>query len=91
MPIWFAVSKGRGVSGSAMVSNVFTENLRGSFQSFNSSMQQLGTGLASFVAGLLITKNPQSQAIIGYDIVGYLRVFVLLLSLFLARSIFKSN
>lgn len=89
--IWFAVSTGRGVSGSAMVSNVVTANSRGSFQSFNSSMQQLGTGLASFVAGLLITKNPQSQAIIGYDVVGYLSVFVLLLSLFLARSIFKSN
>lgn len=89
--IWFAVSTGRGVSGSAMVSNVVAAQSRGSFQSFNSSMQQLGTGLASFVAGLLITKNPQSQAIIGYDIVGYLSVFVLLLSLFLARSIFKSN
>lgn len=89
--LWFAVSAGRGVTGVAMVSNVVDASNRGSFQSFNSSMQQLGTGLAAFVAGLIITENAQTKAVVGYDIVGYLSVFVLLCSLFLARKIFKSS
>jgi MFS transporter, DHA1 family, inner membrane transport protein len=88
--LWFAVSTGRGVTGSAMVSNVVDASNRGSFQSFNSSMSQLGTGVAAFVAGLIITDNPQSKAIIGYEIVGYISAFVLLCSLFLARKIFKN-
>jgi MFS transporter, DHA1 family, inner membrane transport protein len=87
--LWFAVSTGRGVTGTAMVSNVVDATNRGSFQSFNSSMQQLGTGLAAFVAGLIITENAQTKAVIGYEMVGYLSVFVLLCSLFLARKIFK--
>lgn len=86
---WFAASTGRGVTGTAMVSNVADSSNRGSFQSFNSSMQQLGTGLAAFVAGLLITRNPQTKALIGYEVVGYLSVFTLLCSLYLARKIFK--
>ncbi len=87
--VWFAASTGRGVTGTAMVSNVVDSSTRGSFQSFNSSMQQLGTGLAAFVAGLIVTKNPQTNALIGYDLVGYLSMFILLCSLFLARKIFK--
>jgi MFS transporter, DHA1 family, inner membrane transport protein len=87
--LWFAVSTGRGVTGTAMVSNVVDATNRGSFQSFNSSMQQLGTGLAAFVAGLVITENAQTKAVIGYEIVGYMSAFVLLCSLFLARKIFK--
>lgn len=87
--VWFAASTGRGVSGSAMVSNVVDSATRGSFQSFNSSMQQLGTGLAAFVAGLIVTVDPQTNALIGYNYVGYLSMLILLCSLFLARKIFK--
>jgi MFS transporter, DHA1 family, inner membrane transport protein len=87
--LWFAVSTGRGVTGAAMVTNVVDATTRGSFQSFNSSMQQLGTGLAAFVSGLIITENAQTKAIIGYETVGYLSVVVLLCSLLLARKIFK--
>jgi MFS transporter, DHA1 family, inner membrane transport protein len=87
--LWFAVSTGRGVTGAAMVTNVVDATTRGSFQSFNSSMQQLGTGLAAFVSGLIITENAQTKAIIGYETVGYLSVVVLLCSLLLARKIFR--
>jgi DHA1 family inner membrane transport protein len=68
--IWFAASTGRSVAGTAMVSNVVDSGTRGSFQSFNSSMQQLGTGLAAFVSGLIVTKSTQTGALIGYDLVG---------------------
>jgi predicted MFS family arabinose efflux permease len=85
--LWFSASTGRGVAGSAMVTSVVTPEHRGSFQSFNSSMQQLGTGLASLVAGFLITKDTLTGKIIGYETVGYLSIIVLTLCLLLARTI----
>ncbi len=85
--LWFTVSTGRGVAGSAMVSNVVTPEHRGSFQSFNSSMQQLGTGLASLLAGFIITKDSLTGKIVGYETVGYLSIFALLLCVALARTI----
>lgn len=87
--LWFVASTGRGVAGSAMVTSVVDAEHRGSFQSFNSSMQQLGTGIASFLAGVIIVKNPENQSLSHYDILGYLSIFALLLCVFLARNIFK--
>ncbi len=54
---WFAVSTGRGVTSQAMVSNVAQSKFRGSFQNFNSSSQQAGTGLASLVAVFVVFEN----------------------------------
>lgn len=87
--LWFTVSTGRGVAGSAMVSNVVSPEHRGSFQSFNSSFQQLGTGIASFVTGLIVTKDETTLKLLHYDWAGYLSIVVLFLSLLLARKIFK--
>jgi MFS transporter, DHA1 family, inner membrane transport protein len=87
--LWFMASTGRGVSGSALVTGVVDAEHRGSFQSFNSSMQQFGTGVASFLAGLIVIKNPENQSLIHYDILGYLSIFALLLCVFLAKKIFN--
>jgi MFS transporter, DHA1 family, inner membrane transport protein len=89
--LWFTVSTGRGVAGSAMVSNVVSPEHRGSFQSFNSSFQQLGTGIASFVTGLIVTKDATTQRLLHYDWAGYLSIVVLFFSLLLARKIFKET
>lgn len=85
--LWFSASSGRGVTGSAMVSSVVKPEQRGSFQSFNSSMQQLGTGLASLIAGLIVTKDPVSGKLVHYDIAGYLSIAVLLLCMYIARIV----
>jgi predicted MFS family arabinose efflux permease len=89
--LWFTASTGRGVAGSAMVSNVVSPEHRGSFQSFNSSFQQLGTGIASFIAGLIVTKDATTQRLLHYDWAGYLSIAVLFMSLLLARKIFKET
>jgi MFS transporter, DHA1 family, inner membrane transport protein len=86
--IWFSMSTGRGVTAQAMVSQVVQTEHRGSFQSFNSSMQQLGSGLASLVAGFIVVKGDKGE-ILHYDWVGFLSIAVLLTSLFIGRQIFK--
>ena len=87
--IWFMAATGRGVTSGAMVSNVVNSEQRGSFQSFNSSMQQLGSGLASLLTGSIVTANVVSGKLEHYDIVGYLSILVLLVCVFLGRNIFR--
>jgi MFS transporter, DHA1 family, inner membrane transport protein len=86
--IWFTASTGRGVTAQAMVSQMVNPEHRGGFQSFNSSLQQLGTGLASLVAGMIVVKGSDGK-IEHYNWLGVLSVIVLLVSLMMARQIFK--
>jgi len=85
--IWFAVATGRGVSAQAMISNVVHADQRGSFMSFNSSVQQLGTAIASFTSGFVVIKD-SSGKLQHYEWLGYLSVFVLLVALMLGRWLF---
>ncbi len=87
--LWFTAATGRGVTAQAMVSNVVSPEHRGSFQSFNSSIQQLGTGLASLLSGYLVVKE-SSGRLLHYDWVGYLSIVVLLTCVFLGQKIFKA-
>lgn len=87
--LWFTVATGRGVTAGAMVSNVVNSEQRGSFQSFNSSLQQLGSGLAALASGFIVSKNAETGKLEHYDWVGYLSIFVLLMCVFLAKNIFR--
>jgi DHA1 family inner membrane transport protein len=77
---WFVVSSGRTIPAQAMVSNVVPPERRGSFMSFNSSVQQVFVGLASVLAGLIVVKNPDNS-IQNYEITGYVSILVTLLTL----------
>lgn len=85
--IWFTLSTGRMVTANAMISNVVQSQHRGSFMSFNSSVQQLGTSLASVVAGLVIIKGADNK-IHHYEWLGYLSIAIMLAALLLARRLF---
>lgn len=85
---WFTVATGRGVTSQAMVSNVVDPAYRGSFQNFNSSLQQAGTGLASLLAGFIVIENGGGK-IGNYERLGIISVVALLISLWLAYSIFS--
>ncbi len=85
---WFTVSTGRGVTSQAMVSNMADKKYRGSFQNFNSSMQQAGSGLASLLAGFIVIEG-SSGKIENYFWLGIISVIALLISLVLARSVFS--
>jgi predicted MFS family arabinose efflux permease len=88
--LWFIASTGRGVTAQAMVSNVVEPRKRGSFMSFNSSVQQLGTSAASLIAGFIVVKGSKGE-IYHYDWLGYLSAFILLICIVLGQRIFKKQ
>jgi len=87
MGLWFIVATGRAVTAQAMISNIPPPAQRGSFMSFNSSVQQLGTSAASFLSGFIVIKTAEGP-LLHYDWVGYVSIIVLLLSLYMGRKLF---
>ena len=86
----FMVATSRTVMAQAMISEVVPQNQRGSFMSVNGSVQQLGQGLASLVAGIIVYADKTTHKIYNYDKVGYLSVIVLFAILIIGRTIFKT-
>jgi predicted MFS family arabinose efflux permease len=85
--LWFMVATGRGVTAQAMLSNVPLPAQRGSFMSFNSSVQQLGTSAASFLSGAIVIKGLNGK-LLRYDWVGYVSIAILFASLYMGRKLF---
>ena len=88
--VWFTVATGRGVTSQAMVSSVTETKNRGSFQNFNSSLQQAGTGLASLLAGFVVVET-EGGKIGNYSALGIISIIALLISLWLAQNIFSDK
>jgi predicted MFS family arabinose efflux permease len=84
--LFFILVPGRMVPGMAMVSAVPAAQVRGTFMSLVSSVQMLSSGLATLVAGLIITRTPSGQ-IDHYDKVGYLAVACGVLSIWIAQHL----
>ncbi|HKX84395.1 MAG TPA: MFS transporter [Pyrinomonadaceae bacterium] len=80
MGAWFVAASGRLIPSQAMVSNVVPPERRGSFMSFNSSVQQLSVGLASTLAGLIVVKMPDNS-IDNYEVTGYISIAIILSSI----------
>lgn len=83
---WFVVSSGRMIPAQALVSNVVSSERRGSFMSINSAIQQIFVGIASVLAGFVVVKTP-SNAILNYEITGYISIAVTLLSIFFVTKL----
>ncbi len=88
--LWFILATGRGVTAQAMISNVVEPQKRGSFMSFNSSVQQLGTAMAALIAGFVVISGTGGK-IFRYEWLGYLSVFILLTCAFIGHKIFRSS
>jgi MFS transporter, DHA1 family, inner membrane transport protein len=85
---WFTFSTGRNIPAQAMISTVVHPAQRGQFMSFNSSFQQLYTGVASVIAGLIVTQDDHGR-ILHYHWVGYLSVAIVFGTLFIGRGLAK--
>lgn len=83
---FFVVSGGRMIPASAMVSGTSQAQSRGSFMSIVSCVQQLASALASYIAGILVTKSPQGQ-LVHYELVGYISIGATFVALYLSRHI----
>jgi MFS transporter, DHA1 family, inner membrane transport protein len=86
MGFWFTFSTGRNIPAQAMISSVVKPEQRGQFMSFNSSFQQLFTGCASLIAGLIVVSDASGK-IHNYNWVGYLSIVIVLSTVFIARAL----
>jgi predicted MFS family arabinose efflux permease len=82
----FVFVPGRIGPAMALVTGSVSPRLRGSFMSFNASIQQLSSGVATSVAGLIIGRAPDGT-LTFYDWVGWLSIGFTLLAIWLARRI----
>jgi len=90
--IFFIFSNGRMVPSTTMETAIIKPEVRGSYMSIRSSVQQLTSGLAAFIAGLIITEQPsvfdaKAKALVHYNYVGIIAVFFSLVSLYVARKL----
>jgi len=88
--LFFVLVSGRMIPGMAMVTAVAPLQVRGTFMSLGSSVQMLGSGLASLVAGLIITRNAAGQ-IEHYNLVGYFALACGLAALWMAGRLTVSR
>jgi predicted MFS family arabinose efflux permease len=84
--VFFVFVPGRFGPATALVTGSVEPRLRGSFMSFNASIQQLASGIASLAAGLIIGRAADG-ALTHYGIVGWLSVGCTLACLWLVRRI----
>lgn len=84
--MFFVTSNGRMVPAAALITGTARPENRGSFLSFNSAVQQLAAGAASFVAGLILAEGINGE-LLNYNIVGYIAIFLSLLCIPLVRRI----
>jgi len=84
--MFFVTSNGRMVPAAALITGTARPENRGSFLSFNSAVQQLAAGAASFVAGLILAEGINGQ-LLNYNIVGYIAIILSLLCIPLVRRI----
>lgn len=86
--VWFVFSSGRNIPAQAMITTVVNPAQRGQFMSFISSFQQLFTGLASIIAGLIVVEGAHGK-IQRYNWVGYLSVAIVASTFFIAQRLAK--
>jgi predicted MFS family arabinose efflux permease len=84
--LFFVTSNGRYVPAAAIITGTAMPENRGSFLSFNSAIQQIATGFASLIAGIIIGENAAGE-LINYNLVGYIAIVFSLLCIPIARRI----
>jgi predicted MFS family arabinose efflux permease len=84
--VFFILVPGRMIPGMALVTAAASSQVRGTFMSLVSSVQMLSSGLASLIAGLIITRTAGGQ-IEHFNIVGYIAVACGLFAIWLAQQL----
>jgi predicted MFS family arabinose efflux permease len=82
----FTFSSGRMVCGMALILSSVDSKHRGGFMSLNTAIQQLGAGVAAFIAGSIVTLGPSGE-LQHYNYVGYWAIFLAFVSIFIASKV----
>jgi len=84
--IFFVIASARMVPAMTMVTEAVTPRWRGGFMSLNGSFQQLSAGLASFIAGIIITRGADGQ-LLHYHHAGYFAALTSVVCIFISRRL----
>lgn len=76
------------IPSQAIATSVVGNKLRGSFMNINSSVMQLATGIASLIAGLIVTRS-NSGTIFNYQWVGLFSVAMCIICIVVAFRLQK--
>lgn len=88
--LFFIFSNGRMVPSTTMETAIIRPEIRGSYMSIRSAVQQLSSGIASFVGGMIIQEQSsvfdiKAKALVNFGYVGIIAVVFSLISLYVAR------
>lgn len=95
VPIWmalivtslfFVVGSARMIPAMTAVTSSIEARFRGGFMSLNTALQQMGSGLASFIAGMLISRGPSGE-IVHYERTSYVVLIATIGCLYIFRKI----
>lgn len=90
--MFFIFANGRMVPATTMETAIIAPENRGSYMSIRSSIQQLASGIAAFVAGLIIQEEPSAitptaKALVNYQYVGLIAIFFSIVALWIGRKL----
>src|SRR5262245_2109032 len=84
--IFFVIASARMVPAMTLVTEAVTPRWRGGFMSLNGSFQQLSAGLASFIAGVIITRGSDGQ-LLHFQHAGYFAALTSIACIFISRRL----
>jgi len=84
--LFFVFGSGRMLPPQSLITSAVGPDLRGSFMSLKSALQQAAIAFAAVIGGAIISENPDKK-IINYEIVGYLSVAICILAMILTPKI----
>jgi len=85
--LFFIIAGGRMIPAQALATSVVPPHMRGGFMNLNSSLQQLALGLASFIGGLIISKDIKTGELQHFDVIGYISIGMSLVCLVFAMQV----
>jgi DHA1 family inner membrane transport protein len=77
-------NSGRTVPAMAMITSSVESHRRGGFLGANSAVQHIAAGMGASVAGMILSKSPETGKLLHYPTVGLISVATTLFSLWLA-------
>ncbi len=77
---------GRAIPAMSLITSTVNTGNRGSFLSFTTAIQQLASGIASFVSGIIVGKATTGE-LTNYNVVGAVAVVSTLISIVLVRRL----
>ncbi len=81
--LFFVSVSGRMIPSNSLMTSVVSPENRGGFMSLSSSFQQIGAGIASLIAGILVY-NANDGALLNYDLVGYIGIFTTIVAILIS-------